>query len=313
MNILSERRGRHQPAAIFWIAVALLTASAASHAADAGRAFATPEEAVHALAQAAGTTNRAEIAELLGPDVEKVVNPDLVQSASELANFAAAFGTAHRLVADSDSRRTLEVGPDAWPFPIPLAKAADGWRFDTAAGTEELLNRRIGRNELDVLRVMRAYVQAQREYASQDRDGDQVLEFAQLIRSSPGKTDGLYWSPALNGEVSPLGPLIAYAQGEGYSHRPQERQPFHGYFFKILKAQGPHAPGGKYRYVINGNMIGGFALVAWPAEYRNSGVMTFIVNQQGRVYEHDLGPKTARIASKMTAYDPAPGWRPSAD
>jgi hypothetical protein len=299
------------------LAASLLVAPSSSHGAETGRAFPTPEDAVQALAQAVATTNRAEFAVLFGSDAEKLVNPDTVQGASELANFAAAFAAKQRLVAESDSRRTLEVGPDDWPFPIPLTKVADGWRFDTKAGLEELLNRRIGRNELDVLRVIRAYVQAQREYASQDRDGDQVREFAQLIQSSPGRTDGLYWSPALNGEMSPLGPLVAYAQAEGYADmgrkRSGEPQPFHGYLFKILKAQGRHAAGGKYRYVINGNMIAGFGLVAWPAEYGNSGVMTFIVNQQGRVFEKDLGPKTARIAAKLDAFDPSPGWQVSAD
>jgi hypothetical protein len=212
---------------------------------------------------------------------------------------------------------TLEVGDNGWPFPIPVVKMTDGWRFDTAAGRDEILNRRIGRNELDVLRVMRAYLEAQREYASRDRDGDGVLEFAQKISSSPGRTDGLFWPPQQNGEMSPLGPLFVYAQSEGYfrngaASRGQPR-PFHGYLFKILMQQGKNASGGKYDYIINGNMIGGFGLLAWPAEYGDSGIMTFMVNQQGRVYQKDLGSDTARIARKITAYDPDRTWRPSAD
>jgi hypothetical protein len=211
----------------------------------------------------------------------------------------------------------LEVGTNAWPFPIPLVRTTNGWQFDTQAGVEELLNRRIGRNELDVLGVMRAYVDAQREYASRDRDGDNVLEYAQKIRSSPGKTDGLYWPPELNGEVSPLGPWVAQAQSEGYLSEPRAAdagpQPFHGYLFKILTRQGKHAPGGKYNYIINGNMIGGFALAAWPARYGDSGVMTFIVNQQGRVYQKDLGERTARIVKGMSAYDPDTSWQASQD
>jgi hypothetical protein len=165
---------------------------------------------------------------------------------------------------------------------------------------------------------MRAYVEAQREYASTDQDGDEVLEYAQRLVSSPGKHDGLYWPPDFNGEESPIGPLVAYAQAEGYNPELREeveaeRGPFHGYHFKILTGQGKHAPGGKYNYVINGNMIGGFALIAWPAEYGQSGIMTFIVNQQGRVYEKDLGRATAKIARKMGAYDPDSTWKPSPD
>lgn len=286
-------------------------------AADAAQVFATPEEAVTALGQAVSTTNRAALGSLLGSESQALVNPDEVQGAAELAKFADAFNTTNRLVRESDARMVLELGPDAWPFPIPLVKVAGGWQFDTTAGLEELLNRRIGRNELDVLRVMRAYVQAQREYASRDRDDDQVLEYAQKFVSTDGRTDGLYWPTELNGEISPLGPLVAYAQGEGYSRKSVESdsgpQPFHGYCFKILTRQGKNAPGGKYDYIINGNMIGGFALVAWPAEHGESGVMTFIVNQHGRVYQKDLSKGTVKAARKMTTYDPDASWHLSAD
>lgn len=281
------------------------------------RTFASPQEAVTALDQAVNTTNRAAFAALFGPASEQLANPDSVQGAQELAAFAAAFNTTNRLVRESDTQMVLEVGTDAWPFPIPLVKTAGGWQFDTQAGLEELLNRRIGRNEIEVLNVMRAYVDAQREYASRDRDGDEVLEYAQKITSSPGRTDGLYWPPELNGEVSPLGPLFAQAQTEGYFKDARAAdagpRPFHGYLFKVLTRQGKHAPGGKYGYIINGNMIGGFALVAWPAGYGDSGVMTFIVNQQGRVYQKDLGERTARIVKGMSAYDPDPGWAASQD
>ncbi len=296
---------------------ALLPNATPAFAADTGRSFATPEAAVQALMEVVNSPTRQGFVALWGDDADRLANPDTVQGQTETTAFAEAFKAANRLVTDSDTRRTLEVGPNRWPFPIPLVKSADGWRFDTAAGVEELLNRRIGRNELDVLRVIRAYVQAQREYAAADRDGDQVREYAQLIRSTPGQTDGLFWPPELNGEISPLGPLVAFAQDKGYVNimrkQPTEPEPFHGYFFRVLKAQGRHAPGGKHNYVINGNMIAGFGLVAWPAEYGNSGVMTFIVNQQGRVFEKDLGPKTARIAAKLDAFDPSPGWRVSTD
>jgi hypothetical protein len=286
-------------------------------AADAAKTFPTPEAAVAALSEAVGTTNRVALSLLFGAESESLVNPDEIQGSIELANFTAAFNQSHRLVPDSASRVTLEVGPDAWPFPIPLVNRDGAWQFDTAGGLQELLNRRIGRNELDVLRVMRAYVEAQREYANQDRDGDGVLEYAQTISSTPGKTDGLYWPPELNGQISPLGPLVAQAQQEGYfgedsgpRHSPQ---PFHGYLFKILTRQGKHPPGGKYSYIINGNMIGGFAMVAWPAAYGESGVMTFVVNQQGRVYQKDLGKGTSRTAAKMSAYDPDATWTLSPD
>lgn len=286
-------------------------------AAEAGKTFATPDEAVAALSAAVSATNRAALGEILGPASGQLVNPDEVQGAAELAEFTAAFNTAHRLVHQSDTRVILNVGTQDWPFPVPLVRQSAGWQFDTAAGLEELLNRRIGRNELGVLAVLRACVEAQRDYASKDRDGDEVLEYAQKLASSPGKTDGLYWPTELNGEVSPLGPLVASAQGEGYfsgsSKARSEPQPFHGYYFKLLTRQGKHAPGGKYNYVINGNMIGGFAFVAWPAEYGESGIMTFIVNQQGRVYQRDLGRATARLAKQLDTYDPDSSWSVSPD
>ena len=286
-------------------------------AADAAKVFPTPEAAIAELANAAATTNRAAFIELFGPDSEQLANPDSIQGGRELANFSAAFNVTNNLVRESDTTMTLEVGPDGWPFPIPLVKVTNGWQFDTGAGIEELLNRRIGRNELDVLSVMRAYVDAQREYASKDRDADDVLAYAQRFASSPGKTDGLYWSPELNGEISPLGPLVAEAQSEGYFAgniaTNSGPRPFHGYLFKILTKQGNHAPGGKYDYIINGNMIGGFAAVAWPAEYGESGIMTFTVNQRGRVYQKDLGDDTAKVVEKMTEYDPDPSWILSTD
>jgi hypothetical protein len=299
------------------LALALYSSPQTAPSAEvAARIFATPQQAVAALSSAVNTTNQAAFDLVFGPAARELANPDSVQGAHELAEFANALNATNRLVRDSETRIVLEVGPNLWPLPVPLMKVAGGWQFDAAVGREEIQNRRIGRNELDVLRVMRAYVQAQREYASRDRDGDEVLEFAQKISSSPGFTDGLFWPTEVNGEISPLGPLVAYAQGEGYTRKNFEEsgpQPFHGYLFKILTRQGKHAPGGKYDYIINGNMIGGFAMVAWPAEYGESGVMTFIVNQQGRVYQRDLGAKTSKIVRKMTDYDPATDWRPSAD
>jgi hypothetical protein len=284
---------------------------------EMGKCFATPAEVVGALGKAVNRIDRAAFAVLFGPDSEWLSNPDTVQGEREVKEFAAAFNITNRLVQESDGRMTLEVGVNAWPFPIPIVKTTNGWCFDTAAGRDEIFNRRIGNSELEVLRVMRGYVEAQREYASQDRDGDEVLEYAQKISSSPGRTDGLYWPPELNGETSPLGPLFAHAQSDGYFGKKADPeagpQPFYGYLFKILTRQGKHAPGGKYDYVINGNMIGGFALVAWPVEYGESGVMTFVVNQQGRVYQRDLGQDTARTVQRMKAYDPDALWQASPD
>jgi hypothetical protein len=283
-----------------------------------GRKFASPEEAIAALrvATAAADTNALRL--ILGPSSEELLNPDRVQATNELRTFSSALTESNHLVRVSDKLVVVELGADLWPFPVPIVKTNDGWFFDTSAGKDELLSRRIGNNELATLPVMRAYVEAQREYASTDHDDDDVLEYAQRLVSSPGKHDGLYWPPDLNGEESPLGPLVAYAQAEGYNpelteEEEAERGPFHGYYFKILTRQGKHAPGGKYNYVTNGNMIGGFALVAWPADYSDSGIMTFIVNQQGRVYQKDLGPKTARLAGSMKAYDPDPSWTVSPD
>lgn len=293
--------------AVLWLAGALSVNGAA-------KPFATPEEAVEALATAVNARDTNALLSLFGPGLEELRSPDPVQARNELAEFAAQLKASNHIEHTSDGRSILEVGEDRWPFAIPLAQKGGAWFFDTAAGKEELLNRRIGRNELDALQSMRAYVDAQRDYARKDRDGDGVLEYAQRMRSNPGSKDGLYWNADEQGQESPLGPLLAEAQSEGYLTGPQkenEPQPFHGYYFKILHQQGPHAPGGAYNYIINGNMIGGFALVAWPADYGNSGIMTFIINQQGKVYQKDLGRDTKQIVSNMTTYDPGAGWTPS--
>jgi hypothetical protein len=304
-------------AASFSLMLALvLSAPATGSAADTGRTFATPDEAVAALAAAVNANDTNALREIFGPALADIRNPDRVQAANSLQTFATAFDATNQLVQESNTRRVLDVGTNDWPFPIPLVKGLEGqWFFDTKAGEEEILNRRIGRNELDTLQTVRAYVDAQREYASRDRDGGGVLKYAQRLFSSPGTQDGLYWPPDLIGEISPLGPLVANAQGEGYWTKDTigGPQPYHGYLFKILTRQGKHAPGGKYNYIINGNMIGGFALAAWPAEYGNTGIMTFIVNQQGRVYQKDLGEKTGKLAGAMKQYDPNPTWRLSPD
>ena len=294
------------------------SATSAESGANTGKKFASPEEAVAALrvATVAADTNALRI--IFGPASEELQNPDRIQAMYELETFGSALTETNHLLHVSDTLVVLELGDDFWPFPVPIVKKEGGWFFDTAVGKDELLSRRIGKNELATVPVLRAYVEVQREYASTDHDGDGVLEYAQRLISSPGKHDGLCWPPDFDGDESPLGPLVAYAQVEGYSPELRaedeaERGPYHGYYFKILTRQGKHAPGGKYTYVTNGNMIGGFALVAWPAEYSDSGIMTFIVNQQGRVYQKDLGPKTSRLASRMKAYDPDSSWTFSPD
>ena len=301
-----------------WLLVALILGAApAFQAAETAQNFSSPEEAVAALTAAVNAKDMAALRVIFGSAGADIANHDPVQAANELAAFAAALKETSRIVRLCDTRCVLEAGREFWPFPIPLVRANGQWQFDVQAGKEELLNRRIGRNELQALQVVRAYVEAQREYASRDRDGGEVLKYAQRLRSSPGKKDGLYWPQELGGEISPFGPLVAEAQARGYEIKPNDKssapRSFNGYFFKILTRQGSHAPGGRYDYIINGNMIGGFAFVAWPAEYGRSGIMTFIVNQQGRVYQKDLGSKTTSSVKSMTSYDPDKTWTLSRD
>ena len=316
-SVASLKRLSHARCNCSLILAVALSLPLAVRAADSGKTFATPEEAVAALVAAASAQDTNAFRVIFGPVGVEIENPDRVQAANELSMFNAAVSQHQRIVRDSDDKCVLEVGTNSWPFPVPIVKRDGRWFFDTAAGKDEILNRHIGKNELATLQSVRAYVEAQREYASKDRDGDQVLEFAQKLSSTPGTKDGLYWPPDLDGEISPLGPFVAQAQNQGYFAEAKAQsaapEPFHGYFFKILTRQGKHAPGGKYDYIINGNMIGGFALVAWPVEYGETGIMTFIVNQQGRVYQKDLGPKTAKIAGTMKAYDPDKTWSVSPD
>jgi hypothetical protein len=303
--------------AIFLPVVAVAASIAAKTSEEMGKAFPTPQAAVSALTQAVNPLDISKLREIFGPGIAELKNPDQVQATNELESFAADLNSTNALVRQSDGSFELEVGSDGFPFPVPIVQKDGQWYFDTEAGEQELLNRRIGRNELDVLQTMRAYVDAQRDYAGKDRMGDQVLQYAQRIASTPGKKDGLYWPVDLDGSESPLGPLVADARGEGYNVESKgqhtSRVPFHGYYFKILTQQGNNAPGGKYNYVINGRMIAGFAMIAWPADYGNTGVMTFIVNQQGRVYQRDLGSKTEQLAPAITEYNPGSGWELSPD
>jgi len=278
--------------------------------------FTTPQAAVSALVAAATNHDTNALHSIFGATGHDLISPDVVQATEEYKLFVQHLTEKTELASNSDSNVTLEIGADGWPFPIPLVKRDGQWFFDTAAGAEEILARRIGMDEIGAINVCHAYVDAQREYASEDRMGDSVLAYAQFLRSTPGTHDGLFWPTNQAGEaLSPLGPLVAQARVDGY-HRTakmlnDEQAPYHGYYFKILTRQGKHAPGEKYNYIINGRMIAGFALVAWPAEWGNTGVMTFIVNQQGKIYQKNLGPKTVKIAKAMTAYDPDDAWTPA--
>jgi len=309
---MNPRRSSLFPAA----AAALFMASHAPAATPNQTRFATPEEAVEALAHAAQAKDQTALTAIFGPDRAKLLTGDPVEDGNALERFAANLTKAHKLEKVSDTKLTLVVGEDHWPSPIPIVKDGDQWRFDTAAGLEEILNRHIGDDELSAILTCRAYVLAQWEYYTQANGTaqDGLAVYAQKFVSTPGKHDGLYWETPPGAKPSPLGSLVAQARTEGYpagQARPSgtPKRPYHGYYFRILTRQGAHAPGGRFGYVINGNMIAGYALIAYPDKWGSSGIMTFIVNQQGRVYEKNLGPKTAQIAAAITEYDPDTGWK----
>ena len=280
--------------------------------ADRPRAFATPEEAVRTLVDAAKQGNVDLMLAIFGPDGrELAATSDPATARVKFKVFAVAAAERTRLDDEGPNRKTLVIGHEDWAFPVPLVKAADGWRFDTAAGKEEILARRIGGNELAVIATCRAYVTAQRRYAQQGHDGKPAGLYAMKIASDPGTENGLYWVAASGRKPSPLGETLAQAAEDGRAVNAAGRRSFHGYYFKILTSQGPAAAGGARNYVVNGAMSGGFALVAWPAEYAVTGVMTFVVNQDGVVLEKDLGSATSAVAEKMTTYNPDKTWRPS--
>jgi hypothetical protein len=238
-----------------------------------------------------------------------VYSGDGVADNSGRDRFVEAYEQKHSLEARNSTTRVLHIGSDDWSLPIPIVKSKNGWSFDAGKGKKEILKRRIGRNELQVIEVLDAYVDAQQEYASKDCRGAGRVEFAQRIISTPGTRDGLYWQAVEGEQQSPLGPLMARAAKEGYDTKDGNLSPFHGYYFKVLTGQGPGAVGGTYQYVVKGKMILGFALIAYPAEYGNSGVMTFLVNQEGVIYEKDLGRDTRRLAEAVTLFNPDKGWK----
>ncbi|MBS1190501.1 MAG: hypothetical protein H6R10_2293 [Rhodocyclaceae bacterium] len=279
------------------------------------RTYAAPEEAVKDFVAAMKAGDETALLSILGPEAKPLVSSgDKVADREGLERFVQSFEEANRLEKSGDGKVALVIGKDEWAFPIPIVKESAGWRFDTQAGSEEILNRRIGRNEISATQAMLAYVDAQRDYYLQNPQKSALLHYAQKFMSTPGKRDGLYYPTQAGEPPSPLGPLFASARAKGYV-KAKAGQPtaYYGYHYRILKAQGPDAPGGAYDYLANGEMIGGFALVAWPATYGNSGVMTFIVNHDGVVYEKDLGPETSAAVQKMETFNPDKSWKKTAD
>lgn len=274
------------------------------------RTFASPEDAGTALLEAAKSGDQNAALTIFGPESKEIIfSGDAVQDKTAIDSFVAAYGVMHRWRKMQDGTEVLLIGADNFPFPIPLKKSGDGqWFFDTAAGKDEILSRRIGRNELAVIEVCGAMADAQAEYFSQRHADGSTKQYALKFISDTGKQNGLYWESPEGQPKSPLGPLAALATAEGYSTNPNSHKPFHGYYFHMLTRQGVHAPGGAKDYVVNGKMVGGFAFVAYPAEYGNSGVMTFIINQDGVLLQKDLGKTTTEAATAMTEFDPNTGW-----
>jgi hypothetical protein len=273
------------------------------------RRFPSPEGATQALVDALRAGDSKALLRILGSEGRTLVSSgDPVVDRQGRERFLQAYDAGHKLVA-SGNTATLWVGADGWPFPIPVVKRGERWRFDARQGREEIMARRIGRNELYTMQTCLAYVDAQREYYAEDRNGDRILEYAQRFASTPGKRDGLYWITQPGEAPSPLGDLVARARAEGYRRgEGGGPTPFHGYLYRILTAQGAAAPGGAYDYIMRNHMIGGFALVAFPAKYGVSGVMTFIVNHDGVIYQKDLGPSTRSIASAVLKFSPDATW-----
>jgi hypothetical protein len=273
-------------------------------------AFASPEDAVQALTDAVRTDNTEKLLAILGSDGKPILfSGDDVADRNGRNEFLALYEQKHALADDPAHGKTLVIGNTDWPFPVPIVKDGQKWVFDAEAGKEEILNRRIGRNERSAIEVCKAIGDAERDYALLDPDGDGVSEYARKFASDEGKRDGLFWSTPEGEPLSPLGELVALACEEGYVRSKTAPTPYHGYFYRILTAQGPAAPGGAMDYVVKGKLVLGFAVVAYPAEYDNSGIMTFIMGEDGGVYQKDLGEDTAKLAGAMTTFDPGEGWK----
>jgi hypothetical protein len=273
------------------------------------KSFSSAEEAVKAAVAAAKSNDDKELLAIFGPQAKEILySGDAVADRERREQFLAAYDEKHRLEAQGQDT-ILIIGKQDWPFPIPVVKKGQGWVFDTNKGKEEILNRRIGQNELNTIQVMLAIVDAQREYATKDPDRDGLPEYAQKFLSDAGKKNGLYWDTKQGEPQSPLGPFMIQARGEGYQGKaPTTPVPYHGYYFRLLTAQGKNAPGGAYNYLWRGKLVFGFAVVAYPAQYGNSGIMSFIVNHDGKVFQKNLGPNSAGIAKGMKEYNPDSTW-----
>jgi hypothetical protein len=272
--------------------------------------FGTPEEGVNALVAALEKRDRAQLGHLLGPHTDQMLSSgDAVSDSVARAEFIRRYRVKHHLVAGGPDDIVLQVGQDDWPLPIPVVRRNGRWYLDGAAGAQEIVMRRIGRNELSTIAVMRGVVVAQRDYASASHDGAAAGAFAQTFRSQTGKHNGLYWEPGPGESPSPAGPFLARAESEGYSPA-GSGDAYHGYRYRMLASQGPAASGGARDYVVDGRSTGGFALIAWPVQYGASGVMTFLVNQDGVVWQRDLGPNTEQVAGSIQRFDPDRSWTP---
>lgn len=316
MDRISTHAGRFSAALALALACTLAPAAdAPKHAAPAARpataqqaTFATPDEGFEALIAALRKADFKAVDRLLGPGHQRITDSgDSAADREAAKHFVAQYDAKHAIRLDGDAKALLSVGDTDWPMPIPLVRQAAGWAFDADAGEEELIARRIGRNELDAMQVCLAFVDMQIEYASVDRDANGLLEYARRLVSTPGKHDGLYWTTAAGEPPSPAGPRLAAANVQPRAGKSTPK-PFHGYYFRILTAQGAHAPGGKRDYIAGGRLIGGVALLAWPASYLASGVKTFTCNLDGVIYERDFGPDTPSAVRKIDAFDPGPGW-----
>ena len=306
-SIFNPRRVGALGATVVLALVLSLTQGCASQS-----SFDSADKAIDSLVTAARAQDTSQLKMVLGADADEIISSgDEVADKNRLEGFVKAYDEKHTLAAGKDGSITLVVGKADWPLPIPIVQSGGRWLFDTKAGKEEILNRRIGRNELAAIQTCLAILDAQREYASFDRNADGLRDYAAKFISDPGTKNGLFWPTAENEAPSPLGPLAAAAAEEGYKRDTADAspRPYHGYCFRILTAQGANAPGGAMDYVVGGKLIGGFAIVAWPADYDNSGITTFIMNHQGIVYERDLGDDTAKLAAAMIAYDPGPEWK----
>ncbi len=312
--IKGHRKHIRRPGLTFMLAAALCLAvlcgdGSAAVKKSGQEVFSSPEEAAGAFIQAIRNKDTGKLRAILGPS-----GRDLISSGDDVADAEAGnrvvkmYEEKNQIAKTKDGKAILELGNGNWPLPLPIVEKKGKWLFDTKAGREEILNRGIGRNELGTIQVCRSYVVAQREYAAQPHDASGLLAYAQKFLSEEGKQDGLYWQTKPGEPESPMGIFMVAAYKEGY-RKGEKQSPYHGYFYKILKAQGKHAPGGAYDYVANGRMIGGFAIIAYPAKYGVSGIMTFIVNQDGEVYEKNLGPKTDAVARAMKLYDPDKSWK----